>query len=199
MTWAMFTALITFVGINAWTPGPNNTILLASGVNYGFRRTLPMIMGVAIGFPIMVAVVGLGLGKVFETYPIIYQILKYAGSAYLLWLAYKIAISKPSTDELRSDTKPLTFIQGALFQWINPKAWVMAVTTLSAYTLPTNYFTSLSIVVAVIALMGITSASGWALFGSSLRHVMNDPRYYRAINITLALLLVGSLAFMFVA
>ncbi len=192
MTTSLFLALITFAAITAWTPGPNNTILMASGMNYGFRRTIPMIAGVCIGFPFMIGVIGLGLGKVFEIYPLVYTVMKYGGAAYMLWLAWKIATSTPSS-EAAAAGKPLTFLQGAAFQWINPKAWIMAGTALSAYTLPQNYYLGVLTVVLTFVVMGFTSASGWALFGSSLRHVMNDPRYFRAINIALAITLVASL------
>jgi threonine/homoserine/homoserine lactone efflux protein len=195
MTWELFIALFTFGGIAAWTPGPNNTILMASGINHGFRRTIPMILGVGIGFPLMIGLIGLGLGKVFEAYPVIYSTLKYVGAAYMLWLAVKIAMSKPAEDGV-GEGKPMTFLQGALFQWINPKGWIMAVTALSAYTLPGSYLTGVAVVVLTFVVMGFSSASGWALFGSSLRGVMSDPRYFRAINIALALALAASIALM---
>jgi threonine/homoserine/homoserine lactone efflux protein len=193
VTTELFLALLTFAGIAAWTPGPNNTLLMASGINHGFKRTSPLILGVAIGFPFMIGMVGLGLGQVFERYPVIYQILKYAGAAYMLWLAFKIATAKrPEGGDLQS-SPPMTFMQGALFQWINPKGWMMALTMISSYTLPHAYWTGLATIVTTAVLMGFTSASGWALFGSSLRHVMNDERYFRPINIALALALVASL------
>ncbi len=195
MTFQLFIALFTFAGIAAWTPGPNNTLLLASGINYGFRRTVPMIMGVAIGFPLMIGLIGLGLGKVFETYPALYTALKYVGSAYMLWLAYKILVSTPS-DGTGSDSRPLTFLQAALFQWVNPKAWVIAVTVISAYTTAAAYYTGVSTIVATFVFMGLTSASGWALFGSSLRHILDDPRYYRIVNALLAAGLVFSIVMM---
>jgi threonine/homoserine/homoserine lactone efflux protein len=195
MTWDLFVALFTFAGISAWTPGPNNTILLASGINYGFKRTVPMVLGVAFGFPFMIGIVGLGLGKVFESYPIIYSTLKYVGSAYMLWLAWKIAKSTPS-EANAAEKPPMSFMQGALFQWINPKAWVMAVTATSAYTLASDYHRGLAVVVTTFVLMGLTSASGWALFGAGLRDLMNDPRYFRQINIALAIALVVSIALM---
>jgi threonine/homoserine/homoserine lactone efflux protein len=140
----------------------------------------------------MIAMVGLGLGKIFEIYPLIYQAMKYAGAAYMCWLAWKIANSHP-VDSGETTTPPMTFLQGALFQWINPKAWIMSVTALSAYTISSSYYTGVATVVATFVLMGLTSASGWALFGSSLRHVMNDERYFRIINIALASALVASL------
>jgi threonine/homoserine/homoserine lactone efflux protein len=193
MTVDLFAALFLFAGVAAFTPGPNNTLLLASGVNYGFKRTLPLIMGVLIGFPLMIGCIGLGLGQIFQSYPAIYTAMKYVGVAYMIWLAWKIATAElaGSGDEVAG--KPMTFVQAALFQWINPKGWVMAVTAVSAYTLATDYHTGLIVVVLTFALMGITSASTWAMFGVGLRHVLNDPRYFRVINVSLALLLVASL------
>jgi threonine/homoserine/homoserine lactone efflux protein len=192
MTLSLFAALFTFAAIAAWTPGPNNTILMASGLNHGFRRTIPMIFGVAIGFPFMIGMVGLGLGRVFEIFPRLYDIMKLAGAAYMLWLAWKIATSRPAEAGEKAG-EPLSFMQGALFQWVNPKAWFIAITVLSAYTLPHAYLTGVVIVVATFMFMGITSASTWTMFGSALRHVMNDPRYYRMINFALAGALVLSL------
>ena len=140
----------------------------------------------------MIACVGFGLGKVFEVFPVLYTVLKYAGAAYMLWMAWKIATSGPA-GEGDADAKPLSFMSMALFQWINPKAWIMSVTALSAYTLPGNYNVGVATVVGAFMVMGFSSASTWALFGSALRHVMNDERYYRWINYALAALLVLSL------
>lgn len=165
---------------------------MASGLNHGFKRTIPMILGVAIGFPFMIGMVGLGLGRVFDAVPQLYTIMKIAGAVYMLWLAYKIATSLPAQTGEKAG-EPLTFLQGAAFQWVNPKGWIMAITALSAYTLPSDYYAGVAIVVATFVLMGITSASGWTLFGASLRHIMNDQRYFRVINVGLAIALVASL------
>ena len=193
MTFNLFAALFVFAGIAAFTPGPNNTLLLASGVSFGFKRTVPLILGIAIGFPLMIACIGLGLGQIFQTYPAIYTAMKYVGAAYMIWLAWKIATAEltGSGDEVAG--KPMTFVQAALFQWINPKGWVMSVTAISAYTLAADYHTGLIVVVLTFVLMGICSASTWAIFGVGLRHILNDPRYFRRINVSLALLLVASL------
>jgi threonine/homoserine/homoserine lactone efflux protein len=193
MTNSLFLALLVFAAIAAYTPGPNNTILMASGINYGFRRTLPMIFGVGLGFPLMIACVGLGLGKVFEVFPQIYTALKYLGAAYMLWLAYKIGTSKPSSDENGRDAKPLTFLQGAAFQWVNPKGWIMAVTALSAYTLASDYYYGVAVIVATFIFMGFTSAATWALFGVILKDLMGNPKWFRVINYGLAALLILSL------
>jgi threonine/homoserine/homoserine lactone efflux protein len=193
MTYDQFIALFIFGGIAAFTPGPNNTLLMASGINFGFRRTLPLILGVCIGFPLMIGCIGFGLGKIFEIYPIIYTIMKYAGAIYMLWLAWKIATAKPSVEGSSDVGAPMTFFQGAAFQWINPKAWVMAVTALSAYTIASDYSRGVLAVVATFVFMGISSASTWAMFGVGLKHVLNDERYFKMINVGLALALVASL------
>ena len=192
MTLELFLGLFVFAGIAAFTPGPNNTLLMASGMNFGFRRTLPMVAGVTIGFPLMIGLIGLGLGRIFDVYPMLYQILKYAGAAYMLYLAWKIATSKPS-DAADGDGSPIGFLQTCLFQWINPKGWVMAITALAAYTVAERYHTGVAVVVATFVFMGITSAVTWAAFGAALKNVMSDARYFRVINIGLALLLAASL------
>ena len=166
---------------------------MAQGINFGFRRTLQLIMGVAIGFPFMIGCVGLGLGKIFDIYPMLYTIMKYAGASYMLWLAWKIANSNPAGENSAEVGKPMSFIQAAAFQWINPKAWIMSVTALSAYTVATNYYLGVAFVVGTFVVMGLGSATTWAMFGVGLRHVLNDPRYFRMINVVLALLLVVSL------
>jgi threonine/homoserine/homoserine lactone efflux protein len=192
MTLELFLGLFVFAGVAAFTPGPNNTLLMASGMNFGFRRTLPVILGVTIGFPLMIGLIGLGLGRVFEAYPVIYQTLKYAGAAYMMYLAWKIATATLRKSE--SDAaKPMSFLQMSLFQWINPKGWVMAITALSAYTLASDYYTGVVTVVAVFMLTGVTSAMTWAAFGAVLKGFMTDPRYFRVINVGLASLLVVSL------
>jgi threonine/homoserine/homoserine lactone efflux protein len=193
MTYDLFIALFIFGFISAFTPGPNNTMLLATGINFGVRRALPHIMGVAIGFPLMIACIGFGLGKIFEIYPFIYVALKYLGAAYMIWLAWKIAISKPALDDNVAKGEPVTFIQACAFQWVNPKAWVMGVTALSAYTVAAHYSIGVLAVVGTFVLMGFSSALTWVLFGAGLKHILNDPRYFRFINIGLALALVASL------
>ncbi len=192
MTLELFFGLFAFAGVSAFTPGPNNTLLMASGMNFGFRRTLPLIAGVTLGFPLMIGLVGLGLGKVFDSYPVFYQSLKYAGAAYMLFLAWKIATARLSASE-DAIAQPMSFLQMMLFQWVNPKGWVMAITSLSAYTLAAHYYAGVATVVGVFVFMGITSAVTWTAFGAALKGVMSDPRYFKTINVSLALLLVTSL------
>jgi len=193
MTTDLFLALVTFAFVSSITPGPNNLMLLASGVNFGFKRTIPHMLGIGIGFTIMIVVVGFGLGAAFETYPVIYTALRVVGGLYMLWLAWKIATSGP-VGEGRSSGTPLTFLQAALFQWVNPKAWVMGVTAIATYTLTANYFWSVLVVALVFGAVNLPCVSSWALFGTALKHVLNNPRILRAFNISMAVLLVLSLA-----
>ncbi len=193
MTFDLFIALFIFGFIAAFTPGPNNMMLLATGINFGVRRAWPHILGIAIGFPFMIACIGFGLRRIFEIYPLIYVALKYLGAAYMVWLAWKIAISKPSGDDGVVKAEPITFLQACAFQWVNPKGWIMAVTALSAYTVAAQYTVGVLAVVGTFVFMGFASALTWVLFGAGLKHILDDDRYFRMINIGLALALVASL------
>ena len=135
----LLSAFVLFAFVSSITPGPNNTMLLASGVNFGVRRTIPHALGVSIGFMVMVLGVGLGLGEVFKVYPLAYTVLRYAGAAYLLYLAWKIANSGPMSATDPQSRKPLGFWGAAAFQWVNPKAWVMAVGAITTYTPAQGY------------------------------------------------------------
>nr|WP_281432915.1 LysE family translocator [Aestuariivirga litoralis] len=177
----------------AFTPGPNNTILMASGIAHGFRATLPVVFGVALGFPFQALCIGLGLGKIFELWPVLLTVLKYAGAVYMLWLCWKIATDKPKGEQGGEQAKPLSFLQAMAFQWVNPKAWIMAITALTTYTIPGFYWIGLATVVGTFVFTGITSASTWAGFGAGLKALLTDPRWFRPINISLALLLLVSL------
>jgi len=196
MTTSLFLALITFAFISAYTPGPNNALLLATGVNFGFRAATPMIFGVGLGFPFLILCVGLGLGRIFDIYPFLLTVIKIIGSIYMLWLAWKIATARPSENDSVVASKPLNFIQGCGFQWVNPKAWIMAVYSLSAFTLPTQFKTGLISVVGVYLFMGLTSAATWAAFGVALKNLMNDPKWFRIVNTSLAAALVASIGLM---
>ena len=193
MTADLLIALVGFAFATSATPGPNNVMLLASGVNFGFRRTIPHMLGVGLGFTFMVIVIGLGLAQVFAAYPVIHDVLRYAGGAYMLWLAWKIANSGPIRDgEARG--RPLTFLQAALFQWVNPKAWVMGITAIATYTVTSSYIVSVFAVGLVFGLVNIPSISAWVLFGAAMRNFLGDPRHLRVFNVTMALLLVVSMA-----
>ncbi|MAX32125.1 Threonine/homoserine/homoserine lactone efflux protein [Onishia taeanensis] len=172
------------------TPGPNNMMLTASGANYGFLRTLPHMLGISIGVMVLMGAVALGLGALFERWPPLQQGLKVAGSAYLLWLAYKIATAPPPDQrEPDDDARPLTFWQAAAFQFANPKAWVMAISGIASFTLSGDAF--LASAVAVILVMGMTnlpSIALWAGFGVAVGKMMKTRRHWRVFNAVMGLL-----------
>ncbi|MEN5089748.1 LysE family translocator [Pseudomonas protegens] len=187
-------AFALFALVTSITPGPNNTMLLASGVNFGFNRSIPHILGISCGFFVLVLAVGLGLGAVFEAYPLLYSVLRYVGAAYLLYLAWKIARSGPMSEEQQGQGQPLGYWGAAAFQWVNPKAWVMAVGAISTYTPLQGYFTNVLVIAAVFALINAPTVSLWAACGSLLRNVLRNPRWLRLFNLGMAGLLVISLA-----
>ena len=199
LTAELLTALIAFAFVSSITPGPNNLMLMTSGTNFGFVRTIPHMLGVSAGFTLMIVLVGAGLAKIFELYPIAHLILKYASCAYLVWLAWKIATSPPpgakadAKPGVEAQAKPMTFIQAALFQWVNPKAWTMALTAVSAYTLPTDPIMSLLIVAAVFGAINLPSVGSWTLLGMQLRRFLSDPLKLRIFNVTMAVILVATL------
>lgn len=189
----LFLALLAFAFATSVTPGPNNLMLLASGVNFGFRRSIPHMLGVGLGFGLMVIVIGLGLGAVFETYPVMHRLLAYGGGAYMLWLAWKIATTGP-VGEAKVGSRPMTFLQAALFQWVNPKAWVMAITAVATYAVAPSHVASVLLVGLTFVLVNIPSVSVWTLSGVAIRRILADPRHLRLFNIGMALLLLVSLA-----
>ena len=189
----LLTAFVLFAFVSSITPGPNNTMLLASGVNFGVRRTIPHALGVSIGFMVMVLGVGLGLGEVFKVYPLAYTVLRYAGAAYLLYLAWKIATAGPVGTASTSARKPLGFWGAAAFQWVNPKAWVMAVGAITTYTPAQGYLFNVVVISAVFCLVNLPAVCVWVMFGSALRRFLQDPRWLRRFNLLMAALLVLSL------
>ncbi|QXI21224.1 LysE family translocator [Pseudomonas iranensis] len=182
-----------FALVTSITPGPNNTMLLASGVNFGFNRTIPHMLGISCGFFLLVVAVGFGLGAVFQAYPILYTVLRYVGAAYLLYLAWKIAHSGPVGDSAHGEAKPISYLGAAAFQWVNPKAWIMAIGAISTYTPMQGYFYNVVIIAAVFAIINLPSVGLWAACGTLLRNVLKDPRWLRVFNWGMAALLVISL------
>ncbi|MES2749988.1 MAG: LysE family translocator [Pseudomonadota bacterium] len=186
-------AFIAFAAAALFTPGPNNIMLMASGLNYGFRRTLPHVAGVTIGFSFLVAVIGLGLGAVFAAYPVLHTILKYAGAAYLIYLAIAIAMSGPADAQEGSEGKPMTFLGAAMFQWVNVKGWVIAVGAITAYAAIAAYPLNIAALSVLLFLIGLASSITWVLLGTSLQSLVRSPRAVRIFNIVMALLLLASL------
>jgi threonine/homoserine/homoserine lactone efflux protein len=186
-------ALIAFAFVTSVTPGPNNMMLLASGVNYGFRRTIPHMLGISIGFGAMILALGLGFGQLFAAFPQAYTALKVVSIIYLVWLAWKIAASGPiSGGSGEAAGKPMTFLGACAFQWVNPKAWTMGLGAISAYTLPADYMASLLVVCAVFVAVNLPTVSLWTLFGAGMRRFLTDPAKVRVFNVAMALMLLAS-------
>ena len=193
MSQPLFVALVVFAAVMAFTPGPNNVMVLSSGLTYGFRRTVPHIEGIAIGVSFMVAAMGLGLGTNFIAYPVLQTVLKYAGIAYLIYLAFGIAMSASVASGQDNQRGPMTFWTAALFQWVNVKGWVMAIGIITAYSAIASFPWNIAMQAALMFVMGGLSSLVWAVFGSSLRRILTSPGAVRAFNILMALLLLASL------
>ena len=192
MSQPLLIAFVVFATVMFFTPGPNNIMVLSSGLTYGFRRTMPHILGVTFGFAFMVGAVGLGFGTVFIAFPVLQTILKYAGAAYLIYLAAAIAMSGPPKPG-EASRGPLTFWQGAMFQWVNVKGWVAIIGTITAYAAIAKFPLNIVLQVLIFLLMGTASITTWTLFGSALRPFLTSPRAVRVFNIAMALLLLASL------
>lgn len=186
-------AFLAFIFVMFFTPGPNNIMLMSSGLTYGFRRTLPHMAGVTLGFAFMIASVGIGLGAIFIACPVLESVLKYAGAAYLVYLAIVIASSGPSSAEKAERRGPMTFWGAAMFQWINGKGWVIVIGTITAYAAVARFPWNIVIQTAISLAVGTASAAAWVLFGSVLRPVRESARSVRIFNIVMAVLLLASL------
>ncbi|MEO0344083.1 MAG: LysE family translocator [Pseudomonadota bacterium] len=191
MNWSVLLPLSWFAFVSSITPGPNNLMLMASGVNFGFRRTIPHMLGIGIGFTVMVLLVGLGLAQIFERYPWTNIALTIFSVIYMLWLAWKIANAAAPQDGEVGGT-PMTFVQAALFQWVNPKAWAMALGAITIYAAD-NSIAAVSFVAIVFGLINLPCVSVWTLLGVAVKELLQDPRYLRAFNWTMAGFLVASL------
>jgi threonine/homoserine/homoserine lactone efflux protein len=188
----LFFAFVLFAAVMFFTPGPNNIMVMSSGLTYGFRRTLPHILGVVIGFAFMVGAVGLGFGTVFVAFPVLQTILKYVGAAYLIYLAVMIAMAGPPQPG-EASRGPMTFWQGAMFQWVNVKGWVAIIGTITAYAAIAKFPFNIALQVLIFLAMGTASITIWTLFGSALRPFLTSPLAVRAFNLAMALLLLASL------
>src|SRR3978361_781683 len=180
MSHSLLIAFVLFATVMFFTPGPNNIMLLSSGLTYGFRPTIPHIAGITVGFAFMVGGVGLGLGTIFIAYPVLQTILKYAGVVYLIYLAAAIAMSGPVSANQDNRRGPMTFWGAAMFQWVNAKGWVMVIGTITAYAAIASFPWNIAIQTAISLVMGTLSTVAWALFGSALRPLLRSPRMVRA-------------------
>jgi threonine/homoserine/homoserine lactone efflux protein len=196
MTAELFAALAAFAFVSSITPGPNNLMLMTSGINFGVRRTIPHMLGVALGFTLMIMLIGLGIMQIIEAVPGSTLIITIASGLYLLYMAWKIAntgTSPAENGEAVTGSKPFTFLQAALFQWVNPKAWTMALTAISAYAPKSQGWVGVLVVAGVFGIINLPSTGAWALMGAKMRRFLSDPIRLRAFNIVAALLLVASL------
>ncbi|WP_445766469.1 LysE family translocator [Rheinheimera sp.] len=188
----LFFAVLFFAFSTTITPGPNNVMIMSSGVNYGIKASVPHWLGICLGFPLMVLLVGLGFGVVFERYPHLHQLIKVLGVAYLIWLAWRIASAEPKAIE-QGKSKPFSFIQAALFQWVNGKAWVMASGAVAAFTTVGGvYWLEVSVITAAFLLVAFPCVGIWLVFGAALRTVLTKALFQRIFNVTMAVILVLS-------
>lgn len=201
MTTELLLALCAFAFISSITPGPNNLMLMTSGINFGLARTVPHMMGVVLGFTLMIALVGIGIMQLIEAIPGAGLAIQVASGLYLLYMAWKIATTDTSpaekADGARDVAKPFSFVQAALFQWVNPKAWTMALTAISAYAPKSQGWAGVIAVALVFGLINLPSTGAWAVMGAKLRRFLSDPARLKAFNVTAAIVLVASLYPMF--
>lgn len=181
--------LAGFAFATTWTPGPNNMMLAASGATFGWRPTVPHALGVALGFPVMVFLIALGLGEVFQRSAALRQGLAWTGFAVMLWLAWRIATADAARTRARS--RPLRFHEAAAFQWVNPKAWAMAIGVSAAYAQGGNPLAEAALIAAVFVVSGLTSAQSWAGFGAGMGRLLGSGLRLRIFNIVNGLLLAG--------
>lgn len=193
-------AFSLFTLIGAITPGPNNTISTMSGATFGFRRTLPQMLGVTVGYPLMLAALGLGLGEVFKYLPWLHGLLRYVGAAFLVYLAWKLV--RANAPDTAGTVKPIGFFEALVFQWLNPKAWSIALGAIAAFTTPglsTGAFLwEVAVFTLVSAAITLPSLILWCLFGVAIARILHDERKRRLFNYTLAALLVLTIGFLFI-
>lgn len=191
MTFDIFLSLLVYAFVASITPGPNNLMLLASGTNFGLRRTMPHVLGITLGFSFLLFMAGIGLGALFDSQPAIKPVLQIVALVYMLYLAWKIANAQPP-QALEAEQKPFTFMQAVTFQWVNPKGIAMALTTVSLYV-PNPDLKTLFIVVAVCGGVTLPSVIFWTVMGQQVSRILTKPKQLRIFNITMAVMLIGSL------
>ncbi|RDV05041.1 LysE family translocator [Undibacter mobilis] len=192
MPYDIFAALVVFVFATAFTPGPNNIMVTVSGVNFGFVRTIPHMVGITAGFVVLLLAASAGLGLIFSTMPQLQTALKIAGALYMLWLAWKVANARPQSGDVDL-ARPMTFWQAVAFQWVNPKALVMSLTMVALFVRPENRVLDAAILIAVNVVFTAATVITWTGFGVALRGLLSNPRHARIFNIVMALLLVASI------
>ncbi|MGJ8545947.1 MAG: LysE family translocator [Sulfitobacter sp.] len=191
MSYEIIPALALFAFVSSVTPGPNNLMLMASGANFGFWRSIPHMMGISIGFVVLMIGVGAGLVQVFDAYPQGYTVMKWLSVGYMLYLAWRIANAGRARAK-QAGAKPLSFLAAAAFQWVNPKAWAMALTAVTVYV-PGSNFWPLALAAVIFGTVNLPSVTLWTVLGQQMSRLLGDARRLRAFNITMAVLLIASL------
>ncbi len=186
-------SLCVFAFVTSITPGPSNLMLLASGVNFGFARTIPQVLGITVGFVSLLLAVGLGIGAVLTAYPALHALLRAGGAAYLLYLAWRIAMARALGGETAGQGRPLTFVESAMFQWINPKAWVVALTVVAVHADPAAPVASVAAIALAFAIVNLPSILAWVGFGVALRTFLSDPVRLKWFNLAMGALLAATL------
>ena len=187
-------ALTTFAFVSSITPGPNNLMLLASGTNFGFLRSMPHMLGVALGFVLMLVIVGAGLGAALLRFPAALMGMKVLSVVYLLYLAWRTATAAPpGAQGVAAPTRPMTFLQAAAFQWVNPKAWTMGLTAMAVYVPAESRWAGVVVVALIFGVINLPAISIWTGMGVQLRRLLDKPLALRMFNVTAALALVASL------
>ncbi len=190
MDMQLLLSLGLFAGVTSVTPGPNNLMLLASGANFGYRRSLRHMLGIGIGHAAMILILGLGLGELLRLSPVLVRGFRILALGYMLWLAWQIARSAEPGHPGRP--APFGFFQAAAFQWVNPKAWAMALGALGAFA-PASDPAAVARVALVFAAVNFPSVSLWAVGGTAIARLLRDPKRLRRFNLTMAVLLVAAI------
>ena len=187
-------AFLLFAVATSMTPGPNNIMVATAAANHGVRATVPQMLGVALGFGAMVLIVGVGLAGPLATMPLLHTVLRWVGGAWILWIAWAIVRANPAPmSDSRNRAAPMRFWPAVLFQWVNPKAWVMAVATTTTYTASDRgLLGQVLILAALFTLLSVPSMLSWSLLGAGAGRVLRSPWQLRAFNAVMAMLLVLS-------
>ena len=194
MTYSLLTGLVLFCFVSSITPGPNNLMLMATGANFGARRAAPHACGIVLGFTFMIVAIGLGVAQLFQIYPLAHQLLGVFSVIYLLYLAYKTATARTNLDSPEATGKPITFWQAAAFQWVNPKAWTMALAAVTVYAPQPVTYKEVIVVAAIFGAINLPCISVWLMLGVKMRRFLTTPARLRSFNWTMAGLLILSLA-----
>ena len=190
MTFETFISLLVLATVTTWTPGPNNAMVAASGANFGVRKTVPHVFGIAFGFPFMILVVGMFLGRLFEASEIIRTLVTGLGAVIMLWLAWKIATAGGITIG-KGEPRPMKFIEAAAFQWVNPKAWLMSIAVTSQFVTAENALQVIPIISAVYIVVALVGTTSWAAFGTGMQRWLKTPGRLMWFNRAMGLLLAG--------